>query len=152
MALMGNPRGFYPLHGINTVPSSKIPESTLLNAGYSTTVPSKKYFTSPDVPYVKDVFDTRIMFSNVQVEDDFRNAYRIFQGLDYKDIERQYGAIVKLISYETNLFCVFEHGCALIPINEKALIATTTGQSIHMYGAGVLQNQVTPISQDYGSI
>lgn len=152
MALMGNPRGFYPLHGINTAPSSKIPESTLLNAGYSTTVPSKKYFTSPDVPYVKDVFDTRIMFSNVQVEDDFRNAYRIFQGLDYKDIERQYGAIVKLISYGTNLFCVFEHGCALIPINEKALIATTTGQSIHMYGAGVLQNQVTPISQDYGSI
>lgn len=152
MTLMGNPRGFYPLHGINTAPSSKIPESTLLNAGYSTTVPSKKYFTSPDVPYVKDVFDTRIMFSNVQVEDDFRNAYRIFQGLDYKDIERQYGAIVKLISYGTNLFCVFEHGCALIPINEKALIATTTGQSIHMYGAGVLQNQVTPISQDYGSI
>ena len=91
---MGNPRGFYPLHGINTAPSSKIPESTLLNAGYSTTVPSKKYFTSPDVPYVKDVFDTRIMFSNVQVEDDFRNAYRIFQGLDYKDIERQYGAII----------------------------------------------------------
>lgn len=41
MALMGNPRGFYPLHGINTAPSSKIPESTLLNAGYSTTVPSK---------------------------------------------------------------------------------------------------------------
>lgn len=152
MALMGNPRGFYPLHGINTAPSSKIPESTLLNAGYSTTVPSKKYFTSPDVPYVKDVFDTRIMFSNVQVEDDFRNAYRIFQGLDYKDIERQYGAIVKLITYGVNLFCVFEHGCALIPINEKALVSTTTGQSIHMYGASVLQNQVTPISPDYGSI
>jgi hypothetical protein len=37
------------------------------------------------------------MFSNIQVDGDFKNAYRIFQGLSYKDIDRQYGAIVKLI-------------------------------------------------------
>lgn len=152
MALMGNARSFYPLQGMTVAPVNKIPESELLNAGYSVSLPFKKYFTQPNVPYVKDIFDTRIMFSDVQVEDDFRNAYRIFQGLDYKDIERQYGAIVKLIPYGTNLFCVFEHGCAIIPINEKALFATTTGQSIHAYGAGVLQNQVTPVSPDFGSI
>lgn len=152
MALMGNPRSFYPLQGMTTAPSGKIQESELLNAGYSATLPFKKYFTQPNVPYVKDIFDTRVMFSNVQIEDDFRNAYRIFQGLSYKDIERQYGAIVKLLSLGANLFCVFEHGCAIIPINEKALIATSTGQAIHMYGSGVLQNQVTPISPDYGSI
>lgn len=152
MSLMGNARSFYPLQGMTVAPVNKIPESELLNAGYSVTLPFKKYFTQPDVPYIKDIFDTRIMFSDVQVADDFRNAYRIFQGLDYKDIERQYGAIVKLITLGSNLFCVFEHGCAIIPINEKALIATSTGQSIHMYGAGVLQNQVTPISPDYGSI
>lgn len=152
MALMGNARSFYPLQGMTVAPVSKIPESELLNAGYSVTLPFKKYFTQPNVPYVKDIFDTRVMFSNVQVEDDFRNAYRIFQGLSYKDIERQYGSIVKLIALGVNLFCVFEHGCAIIPINEKALIATTTGQSIHMYGSDVLQNQVTPISPDYGSI
>lgn len=152
MSLMGNPRSFYPLQGMTTAPVSKIPESELLNAGYSTSLPFKKYFTIPNVPYVKDIFDTRIMFSDVQIEDDFRSAYRIFQGLAYKDIERQYGSIVKLLPLGSNLFCVFEHGCAIIPINEKALLATTTGQSIHMYGAGVLQNQVTPISPDYGSI
>lgn len=152
MALMGNARSFYPLQGITVSPVNKIPETEILNMGYSTTLPFKKYFTQPDVPYVRDIFDTRIMFSDVQIQDDFRNAYRIFQGLDYKDIERQYGAIVKLITLGANLFCVFEHGCAIIPINEKALIATNTGQSIHMYGAGVLQNQVTPISPDYGSI
>lgn len=152
MALMGNPRSFYPLSGLLTAPSGKVEESWLLNAGYSVTLPFKKYFTAPDVPYVKDIFDNRIMFSDVQIDDDFKNAYRIFQGLAYKDIERQYGAIVKLIPLGVNLFCVFEHGCAIIPINEKALISTNTGQAIHMYGAGVLQNQVTPISPDYGSI
>lgn len=152
MSLMGNPRSFYPLSGLLTAPSGKIEESWLLNAGYSVTLPFKKYFTAPDVPYVKDIFDNRIMFSDVQIDDDFKNAYRIFQGLAYKDIERQYGAIVKLIPLGVNLFCVFEHGCAIIPINEKALISTNTGQAIHMYGAGVLQNQVTPVSPDYGSI
>lgn len=92
------------------------------------------------------------MFSNVQVEDSFQNAYRIFQGLSYKDLDRQYGAIVKLLPCGVNLFCVFEHGLGIIPINEKALISTNTGQSIHMYGAGVLQNQITLISPDFGSI
>jgi len=47
---------------------------------------------------------------------------------------------------------VFEHGLAILPINEKALIQTTTEQSVHMYGAGVLQNQVSLISPDFGSI
>jgi hypothetical protein len=152
MAQMGNPRSFYPLQGISTAPSNKVEESWILNDGYNVTLPFKKYFTAPDVPYTKELFDTRIMFSDVQQDDSFKNAYRIFQGLDYKDIERQYGAIVKLLPLGTNLFCVFEHGVAIIPINEKALLSTTTGQAIHMYGAGVLQNQVTAISPDYGSI
>jgi hypothetical protein len=47
---------------------------------------------------------------------------------------------------------VFEHGIGLVPVNEKALIQTTTGQSIHMYGAGVIQNQISVISSDFGSI
>jgi hypothetical protein len=92
------------------------------------------------------------MFSNIQVDDDFKNAYRIFQGLSYKDIDRQYGAIVKLIPWESNLLCVFEHGIGIVPINEKALMQTTTGQSIHLYGAGVLQSQISLITPDFGSI
>ena len=50
MALMGNPRSFYPLSGLLTAPSGKVEESWLLNAGYSVTLPFKKYFTAPDVP------------------------------------------------------------------------------------------------------
>ena len=92
------------------------------------------------------------MFSNVQANGDIKNAYRIFQGLDYKDIDRQYGAIVKLLPIDNNIFCVFEHGLGILPINEKALLATQSGQSIHMYGAGVLQNQISLVSSDFGSI
>ena len=151
-ALMGNPRSFYPLSDISTVSALKIAESTLLNAGYNSTLPDKRYFVAQDVPYIKELFDSRIMFSNVQENDAFRNAYRVFQGLSYKDIDRQYGAIVKFLPWDTNILCIFEHGVGLIPVNEKALIQTSTAQSIHMYGAGVIQNQITVISPDFGSI
>lgn len=151
-ALMGNPRSFYPVSDISTNVSHKIEESYILNQGYGATVGHKREFAASNVPYIQELFDNRIYFSNVQAYGDFQNAYRIFQGLDYKDIERQYGAIVKLLPWNNNLLCVFEHGIGVLPINEKALLATQSGQSIHMYGAGVLQNQVTVISPDFGSI
>lgn len=151
-ALMGSPRGFYPVMDMSVASAQKIEESKLLNDGYNSTVGQRRNFIVDNVPYIKELYDNRVMFSNVQREDDFQNAYRIFQGLSFKDIDRQYGAIVKLIAYGVNLFCVFEHGLGIIPINEKALLSTTTGQSIHMYGAGVIQNQITLISPDFGSI
>ena len=150
-ARMGTSRSFYPKSGGNVSASIKVPDSDILNAGLSSTLSAKKYFEYKDLPYTKSMFDNRIAFSNIQVEEDFKNAYRVFQGLSYDDIERQYGSIVKLLEYGTDLFCVFEHGCAIIPINEKALMQTTMGQSIHMYGAGVLPEKVTPISTNYGS-
>ena len=152
MALMGNPRSFYPITGAFTSVGNKLEDSWKLNDGYSSTVGRKSFLPVQDIPYTRDIFDTRIMFSNVQQDDAFQNAYRIFQGLSYKDMDRQYGGLVKLISWGTSLLAIFEHGITIIPVNEKALMATTTGQSIHMYGAGVLQNQMSIISQDYGTI
>lgn len=152
MALMGNPRSFYPITGASTSVANKIEESWKLNDGYSSTVGKKRFLPVQDVPYTRDIFDTRIMFSNVQQDDAFQNAYRIFQGLSYRDMDRQYGGLVKLLTWGSNLLAIFEHGITIIPVNEKALLSTNTGQSIHMYGAGVLQNQMTVISQDYGSI
>lgn len=151
-ALTGSARSFYPLSGINVKSATNVEESKILNKGFSATVGAKSYIQAQDLPYVKELFDNRIMFSNVQVEDDFKNGYRVFQGLSYKDIDRQYGAIVKLLPWGTDLLCVFEHGIAIVPVNQKALMSTTTGQSIHMYGAGVLQSQVSLITGDYGSI
>ena len=150
-ALMGNARSFYPFSDMSPVVSHKTEESWLLSDGYNATVGQKRNFAASEVPYVQELFDNRVMFSNVQANGDIKNAYRIFQGLDYKDIDRQYGAIVKFLPMDNNIFCVFEHGIGILPINEKALLATQSGQSIHMYGAGVLQNQISLISPDFGS-
>lgn len=150
-ALMGNARSFYPVSDISTKSSFKIPESSLLNSGYNSTLGVRKNFAFEVIPYIKDEFDTRIMFSNVQVDGAFRNSYKIFQGLSYEDMDRQYGGIVKILPWDNNILGVFEHAIAIIPINEKALVQTTQGQNIHMYGAGVLQKQMTMISDMYGS-
>ena len=151
-ALYGSYRGFYPFIRYSQQSSWKIPDSTLMNMGLSSTQTKVDNFIVKQVPYVRDIFDTRIAFSNVQLQNSFKNSFRIFQGLSYQDVDRSYGALVKLLPYGSNLFGVFEHGLGIIPVKEKALIQTQTGQSIHMYGAGVLQNQISVISQDYGSI
>lgn len=150
-ALMGNPRSFVPATDISTKSSTKILESALLNEGYNSTLGVRKNFAFEVLPYVKDEFDTRIMFSNVQVDGAFKNSYKVFQGLSYEDMDRQYGGLIKILPWENNILGIFEHAIAIIPVNEKALVQTTQGQNIHMYGAGVLQKQMTMISDMYGS-
>lgn len=151
MALMGNPRSFYPVLGISTETGMKLPESTLFNMGYGAALGRKQYLFKEQVPYNKNEFSTRVMFSNVSVTDAFINGYRVFQGLSYKDFTKQYGSIVKLLPWGNNLFIVFEHGLAIAPVNEKALLQTTTEQTIHIYGHDVLTDQLAIISQDFGS-
>lgn len=152
MALMGNPRSFYPLVGASTSTGMKLEESHLLNTGYNATVGRKRHTLKQNTPFDKSDFSNRIMFSNVNVSDSFTNGYRTFQGASYQDYTKQYGSIVKLLPWGNNLFCVFEHGIAIIPINEKALMQTTTEQTIHIYGHGVLPEQLTIVSQDFGTL
>ena len=149
MALFGAPRSFYPLSGASA--TNKVGDSYLLNDGLSATVGRKRYKLMPDVPYSKSEFANRIMFSNVHITDAYTNGYRTFQGVSYKDYDKQYGAITKLISLGQNIFVVMEHGLGLVPVNPKALMQTTVGETIHIYGYGVLPDEMTIISQDYGS-
>lgn len=151
VALYGSPRQFLPYAYDVSGVGFKIPESGIHNSGLSSTRTIIPHFEAEQVPFINKHFDTRIAFSNISSTSSFANGYRVFSGVSYQDIERTYGAIVKILPLGQNLFCVFEHGCGIIPVNEKALMSTTTGQSIHLYGAGVLQEQVTVVSQDYGS-
>ena len=151
LSLMGNPKSFFPLNGGSTATGTKVGESFLLNDGYSATVSEKTYDLLPDVPYTRSEFANRIIFSNVQVDDSFVNGYRTFQGLSYKDYDKQYGAIVKLVPWDNNLLVVMEHGIGLVGVNEQALLQTNTADTIHIYGHGVLSDHMQIISTDYGS-
>ena len=39
------------------------------------------------------------MYSDISVDNSFKNGYRVFQGLTYQDLSSQYGSIVKLIEF-----------------------------------------------------
>lgn len=151
MAILGAPRSFYPLNGASTTTGNKMEESFLLNDGLSGTVGRKTYNLMPDVPYSRSEFSNRIIFSNVNVTDSYYNGYRVFQGVSYKDYDKQYGPITKLLQWGSSILCIMEHGIGIIPVNEKALIQTTVGEAIHIYGHDVLADTMTIVSQDYGS-
>lgn len=152
LSKIGIPNTFYPYSGLNIKAGGKSEESWLLNEGYNRILPRKIYIGYEPIPYDLDEFHNRIAFSNIKTSKLFANGYRVFQGLSYQDIDSSFGGIVKLLPFSQNLFCVFEHGCAIVPVNQKALLSTQEGQSIHIYGADVLQEQVSVISPDYGSI
>ncbi len=151
-ALTGNYRSFYPFNKISWTSETKIPESTQLNVGYGMNLPLQNYFINPDVPYIQDKFNNRVMFSEIHVNDSFKNGYRIFKGLNYQDYNVGWGSITKILEWRNNLMLVFEHGIGIIPINESQLQASgnNTGD-IYVRGAGVLPPTVNAISDTFGS-
>ena len=150
-AMTGNPRGFFPYSPMTTEGCYKIPESQIYNKGFSKSLSERWNFELPDVPYIKNWFGTRIMYSDIHVNDAYKNGFRVFQGTHYRDYTREYGEIVKLVSLESNLLCVFEHGVALIPVNERAVAWEGAGGNIYINTSNVLPENPKIISDMFGS-
>lgn len=149
---MNHPKGFYPYHGMIVEGSYKSAEALVYNDGFTQNLSQRINFTQPDAPYIKNWFGTRIMYSDVNITDGISNGYRVFQGQNYRDYTREYGEIVKLINYNDDLFVVFEHGLALIPINERAVASQSSGGNVYINTSEVLPETPNVLSGTYGSI
>lgn len=149
--MVGHPRGYFPYAPMSTEGTYKHPESQLYNKGFTKSLSERWNFELPDVPYIKNWFGTRIMYSDIHVNDAYKNGFRVFQGTHYRDYTREYGEIVKLISLESNLLCVFEHGVALIPVNERALAGQGVGGNVYINTSNVLPENPKIISDMFGS-
>lgn len=77
-ALTGNPKSFFPYSNLNVRGSGKISDSYIYNLGYNTSVNSKMYHIVPDVPYINTIYSNRIMYSDISVDNSFKNGYRVF--------------------------------------------------------------------------
>lgn len=148
-SIMGNPRGFYPLQQATVEGSYKIANSYIVNDGFRSTTGVRENYTQPDVPYLKNNFENRIIYSEIAVNDAFKNGYRVFNFTNFRDYSREYGGIVKLVELHGNLLCVFEHGVTLIPINEKNLINGSREVFINSNNVLPMTGQV--LSNMYGS-
>ena len=149
--MTGHPRGFYPYYAMSTEGSYKHPDSQVFNKGFAKTLGDRWNFEVPDVPYIKNWFGTRIMYSDIHVNDGFKNGFRTFQGTHYRDYTREYGEITKLVPFESSLLCVFEHGIALIPVNERAVAGQGAGGNVYINTSNVLPENPKIISDMFGS-
>lgn len=150
-AMFGHPRGFYPYFPITTKGSYKIPEALCYNKGFEASLSSRYNFEVPNVPWIKNEFSNRIAYSNIQVQDAFQNGWRTFIGTHYRDYPKTYGSITKLIELGGNLICVFEHGVALIPVNERALAGEGSGGNVYVNTSNVLPENPKILSDTFGS-
>ena len=118
--MCGNYRSFYPNYGQLAHGSQKIPDSDQYNKGFSKSVSEKYYFEVPDVPYIKQEFQNRIVFSDIHINDAYKNGFRVIRTMNHKDFPMTYGAITKLLELKNALLIVFEHGIGLVTINNNA--------------------------------
>lgn len=150
-AMVGHPRGFFPYNPMTTEGTFKHPDSQIYNKGFSVSLSERWNFELPDVPHIKNWFGTRIMYSDIHVNDAYKNGFRVFQGTHYRDYTRDYGEIVKLVPFESSLLCVFEHGIALIPVNERAIAGQGSGGNVYINTSNVLPENPKIISDVFGS-
>lgn len=151
VSLTGHARAFYPYSGMSADGSYKIPEALCYNKGFNKSLSERHNFEVPDVPAIKNDFTNRISYSDIHVNDAFKNGYRTFRGTHYRDYPKTYGQITKLIELRGSLLCVFEHGVALIPVNERAVAGEGTGGNIYINTSNVLPENPKIISDTFGS-
>jgi hypothetical protein len=80
MSMTGHERGYYPIHPMSTDGSYKKPESYIYNKGFAKSVSDRWNFELPDVPHIKNWFGTRIMYSDIHINDGYKNGFRVFKG------------------------------------------------------------------------
>ena len=150
-AMVGHPKAYYPYNDMSVEGTYKHSDSQVYNKGFSKSVSERFNMELPDVPYIKNWFGTRIMYSDIHINDAYKNSYRVFRPTAYRDYTREYGEIVKLITLESNLICIFEHGVARISVNASAV-----AQQLQTGGGQLITQNVLPetpfiISDMYGS-
>lgn len=151
MALTGHPRTFIPYGPISVSGIYKVPEALCINQGFSKGLSERWNFLQADVPAIKNNYSTRILYSDIYVTDAFKNGFRVFQGTHYRDYPMTYGSITKIVELRGNLICVFEHGVALIAVNERTLSGEGSGGNVYVNTSNVLPENPKVISDKFGS-
>lgn len=150
--IFGRPRAWYPYQQDLISGNNKIPESYLYNDGLRSTLNEKYYFNVPEVPYIKNIYQNRIIYSDISINDAYRNGYRIFKSTNYVDYTKEYGSIIKLVPMGSSLICVFEHGVVLLPVNERIQTGEGNGGAIFINTKNVLpENPQIVLSDMIGS-
>ena len=149
--ITNKPRAFFPLYSRNPSGENKVPESNVYNDGYTVTLSTKYNYEMPDVPAVKNVFITRVMYSDIAINDAYRNGFRVFNLTNYPDYTLTYGSLIRLVELKGSLIAVFEHGVCLIPVNERTIAGRGAGGNVFINTSNVLPENPLVLSDMFGT-
>lgn len=150
-AMFGHERGYYPKFPMSRAGSYKIPEALCYNKGFEKSVSERWNMPVQDAPAFLNDFSNRIVYSDINVNQAFENGFRTFTAGQYYDYPKTYGEITKIVEFNKNLVCVYEHGIDLIPINERAMSGEGSGGTVFLKSDLVLSDTPNNISDIYGS-
>lgn len=79
--MTGHARGYFPYTPMSVEGTYKIPESHIYNKGFSKSLSDRQNNLLPDVPYIKNWFGTRIMYSDIHINDAYKMVIEYLERL-----------------------------------------------------------------------
>lgn len=141
-------RSFYPLEDMDI--KNKLPDSNVINGAAKKTIHKNNYPAYKTVPFYKQEYFNRIYWSKPNTSDTFVNSYRMIYTDQYKEYNKEFGDITKILPLGNSLFICFDHGMGTVPVDRS--IKTETEASPYLASRNVLPAQVTTLSKDFGSM
>jgi hypothetical protein len=141
-------RGFVPLEDPDIY--NKLPESNVINGAAKKTVHKNAYNVYKTVPFLKQEYFNRIYWSKPNISETFLNSYRMIYTDQYKEYNKEFGDITKLVPLGNSLFVCFDHGMGVLPIDRS--VKSEAEASPYLASRNVLQSQVQTLSKDIGSM
>lgn len=104
-ARMHKKRGFYPWDDMN--PYDHMLEAGSINGACKVSIAANQNPAFTTIPFVKQEFFNRIYWSKPNIAEAFINSYRMVFDNQYREYNKEYGAITKLVPSGDSLLVVF---------------------------------------------
>jgi hypothetical protein len=127
-------RSFYPLEERSIY--NKLPDSNVINGAAKKTIHKNSYPVYKTVPFYKQEYFNRIYWSKPNTSDTFVNSYRMIYTDQYKEYNKEFGDITKILPLGNSLFICFDHGMGTVPVDRS--IKTETEASPYLASRNVL--------------
>lgn len=141
-------RSFYPYSELNIY--DNLPESNIINGAAKISLSNNKNPVYIQVPFIKQEFFNRIYWSKPNITQQFANSYRVIFDNQFREYNKEFGAITKILSLGNSLVVVLEHGIGTLPINKNP--QNDKEQSPYLSSVSVLPNQLNVLTSSFGSM
>lgn len=132
--------------------SIKRPETEELNYGnfIEDSISAKPKFDE-SVPFLEIKQPNRIYVSDAADSNTYKNGYRNFKGLSFRDYDPDLGYITSILSYGLYTYIIYSGGVSIIEVLERSAVQTSSENSILIGNAGVIPEKSSNIFSFLGS-